>query len=149
MELRGLGTGVLAIVVAGAVVQCGGSGSTPTGNSTPSPTPGPVVLAMFTDPVSGFSTSDVRDVQGEIVRFDRTSNSLIWVADGRAFPGYPISGNFIGENSIPDKFQVRFGIENGERRAYFTETATAKVCDVVVVNGAVTIFPTNVTVPGT
>jgi len=51
---------------------------------------------MFTDSETGFSTSDIREVEGEIVRFNRANNSLIWAADGRRFPGYLVDGNFLG-----------------------------------------------------
>ncbi len=90
-------------------------------------------------------TSDVRDVQEQIVRFDITSNSLIWTADGRSFPGYPVSGNFVRADR---NFQVRFGTKDGERRAYFTETASATICDIEIVGGQLVISATNVTVPG-
>jgi hypothetical protein len=103
-----------------------------------------VQLAVFTDPATNFMTSDVRDVQGQIVRFDITSDSLIWTADGRSFPGYPVSGNFVRADK---KFQILFGTD-GERRAYFTETATGTICDIEVTNGQLVIFPTNVKVPG-
>ena len=101
---------------------------------------------MFTDPASNFSTSDVRDVQDQIVRFDTANNSLIWAADGRSFPGYPVSGTFVRADKF---FQVRFGTKNGEHRAYFTEAASATICDVEVVNGQLVISPTAVPVPGT
>jgi hypothetical protein len=39
------------------------------------------VLAVFSDPASTFMTSDVRDVQEQIVRFDTATNALIWAAD--------------------------------------------------------------------
>jgi hypothetical protein len=39
-------------------------------------------------------------------------------------------------------------MEDGERRAYFTETGPATICDIEVVNGVLTILPTNVPVPG-
>ena len=91
---------ILSFVLALALTGCGGSPSTPTTPSpaTPAtvPTPGPVQLAVFSDPASDFSTSDVRDVQEQIVRFDMTGNTLIWAADGRSFSGYPVSGNFLG-----------------------------------------------------
>ena len=100
---------------------------------------------MFTDPASSFTTSDVRDVQEQIVRFDVSSNSLIWVGDGRSFSGYPVSGLFIG---AARSFQVRFGTKDGERRAYFTETATATICDIEIVGVQLVITGTNVPVPG-
>jgi hypothetical protein len=79
------------------------------------------------------------------VRFDVTSNSLIWAADGRSFSGYPVSGLFIRADRF---FQVRFGIKDGERRAYFTETAATTICDVEIVGGQLVITATNVRVPG-
>ena len=39
---------------------------------------------MFTDPSSSFTTSDVYDVQDQIVRFDTAGNALIWAATGRS-----------------------------------------------------------------
>jgi len=90
-------------------------------------------------------TPDVRDVNEQIVQFDTANNALIWKADGRSFPGYPISGLFIRADRA---FQVRFGTKDGERRAYFTETGPATICDIEVVNGVLTILPTNVPVPG-
>jgi len=104
-----------------------------------------LVLAVFRDPASAFATSDVRDVQDQIVRFDTVANSLIWAADGRSFPGYPVDGNFLRSDR---SFQVRFGTKDGERRAYFTETATATMCDVEVIGGRLVISPTDVPVPG-
>jgi hypothetical protein len=77
------------------------------------------------------------------VHLDTANNALIWVADGRSFSGYPVSGNFIASN-----FQVRFGTKDGERRAYFTETGPETICDINVVNGQLVILPTNVRVPG-
>jgi hypothetical protein len=84
-------------------------------------------------------------VPEQIVRFDVASNSLIWKADGRTFPGYPVSDNFIGSDK---HFQIRFGTKDGERRAYFTETASATICDIEVSGGQLMISPTNVKVPG-
>ncbi len=127
----------------------GGSGSTST-TTTPSPTPTvptplPVQLAVFMDPATGFSTSDVRDVQEQIVRLDTANNALIWAADGRSFPGYPVSGNFFRADKA---FQVRFGVKDGERRAYFTEAVATTICDVEIVGNALVISPTTVHVPG-
>jgi hypothetical protein len=147
MKIRS--TAMLLLLLINGMGGCGGSGSTPPMSPTPMPPPppppGPVQLAVFTDPVSGFMTSDVRDVQRQIVRFDVASNSLIWVGDGRSFSGYPASGLFIGADR---SFQVRFGTEDGERRAYFTETATETICDIEIVGGQLAITGTNVKVPG-
>lgn len=138
-----ISTAILLLMLIEAMTGCGGSRSAPTQPSPPPPAQ--VQLAVFSDPASAFSTSDVRDVQEQIVRFDSASNSLIWAADGRSFPGYPVSGNFIRSDRY---FQVRFGTKDNERRAYFTETATATICDIDVIGGQLVITATNVTVPG-
>ena len=147
MKIRS--TAMLLLLLINGMAGCGGSGSTPPTSPTPMPPPppppGPVQLAVFSDPDSSFMTSDVRDVQRQIVRFDVASNSLIWVGDGRSFSGYPTSGLFIGADR---SFQVRFGTEDGERRAYFTETSTKTICDIEIVGSQLVITGTNVTVPG-
>jgi hypothetical protein len=107
--------------------------------------PAAVQLAVFSDAASGFSTSDIRDVQDQIVRFDMTGNTLIWAADGRSFAGFPVSGNFIRADRF---FQVRFGTKDGERRAYFTEAEATTICDIEIVGGQLLITSTNVKVPG-
>jgi hypothetical protein len=138
-------TAILLLMLIEGMSGCGGSEPTPTAPSTPTPPPpAQVQPATFTDPDSSFTTSDVRDVQEQIVRFDTTSNSLIWAADGRSFSGYPVSGNFIRSDKA---FQVRFGTKDGERRAYFTETAAETICDIEVVGSQLMISPTSVPVP--
>jgi hypothetical protein len=145
MKIRSAAVTLLLLIE--GMAGCGGSASAPTPQPSPTttPPPGPVQLAVFSDPPTSFTTSDVRDVQEQIVRFDTASNSLIWAADGRSFSGYPVSGLFIG---AARSFQVRFGTKDGERRAYFTETATATICDIEIVGVQLVITGTNVTVPG-
>jgi hypothetical protein len=129
---------LLAILLAG-MAAC--SDSSP---SSPTPQPQPQ-LAVFTDAAGGMSSSDVRDVDEQIVRFDRVANTLIWTASGASFPGFPVSGNFIGPTQ---GFEVRFGTQNGQRRAYFTERGPGTICNIEVANGQLVISPTNVAVPG-
>jgi hypothetical protein len=112
----------------------------PTGVPVPS---APLQLAVFGDSQSGLMTSDIRDVQGHVVQFDTSNRVLIWKATGQTFPGYLVNGNLINST-----FQVRFGTDGGERRAYFTEMTTATICDIEIVNGQLVISPTNVPVPG-
>lgn len=140
-------TAVVLLVLAQALAGCGGSGSAPTAPTPPTPTPTPpqVQLAVFSDPASSFSTSDVRDVGDQIVRFDTTGNSLIWAADGRSFSGFPVSGNLLRADRF---FQVRFGTKGGERRAYFTEAEATTLCDIEIAGGQLMITPTTVHVPG-
>jgi hypothetical protein len=141
-------TSILVVsLLSGAVGGCGDSRIAPSPSPTPTPAPQPVVLAVFADPVApNGTTSDIRDVHEEIVRLDLTSGSLIWVADGRMFAGYPVSnGYFLRADRA---FQVRFGTKDGQRRAYFTETGSATICDISVVGGTLVILPTNEPVPG-
>ena len=138
-----------AVLSAGA---CGGGGSSPTAPSptaasSPNPTAPatPTMLAVFKDPASSFSTSDVRDAQGRVVRFDVPTNSLVWTADGRMFTGFPVlDTNYIRADKF---FQVRFGTNNGEQRAYFTEAGRGTLCDIQVVGAGVVITATDLPVP--
>ena len=105
-----------------------------------------VTLAVFLDPDSDFSTPDVRDVDEEIVRFDTVAKALIWAADGSAFGAgdWEVRGTFLGAQQ---QFQVRFGTKDGQRRAYFTETVPATICDIFVSDARLRILPTDVAVP--
>lgn len=101
-------------------------------------------LVVFADPDSEFSTTDVRDVDEEIVHFNAVAKTLIWAADNIAFEGWEVSGNFLG---AARQFQVRFGTKDGARPAYFTETGPATICQIFVEDGMLRIRPTDVTVP--
>ena len=65
----------------------------------PPPAPPPIAtLRIFTEAASGFSTSDVRDAQEQIVQFN-TADELIWTADGTRFAGYSVGGIFINADA--------------------------------------------------
>jgi hypothetical protein len=146
--------GIVLLVLAQGLAGCGsGASSTP---SAPSPVPQPIPMAVFTDPASGFSTSDVRDVEEQIVRFN-IANELIWTADGTRFPGYPVYDAFISAHGICSvcSLQVLFGTKDGERRAYLTwgddynHYYSGTIVDIEVVGGQLAITETNALVPGT
>ena len=103
-------------------------------------------FALFTDDTTGFETSDVYDVDDEIVRFDTTTKSIIWAADGRAFQegNWDVVGNFLG---AAQAFQVRFGNVDGQRRAFFTETDPPTICDIEPVGDGLSISRTSTQVP--
>jgi hypothetical protein len=104
------------LAAAAALAGCGGSDpAAPTSlTTTTTPPAAPVQLAVFTEPASGFMTSDVRDVQGQIVRFDTANNALLWAADGRSFQGYAVQRPLHwSRRGVPD----RFGTKDGDRRA--------------------------------
>jgi hypothetical protein len=134
---------VMAMVVPTMVAGLFGCGSSPT-TPTPPPPAAPKI-AVFSDPTSSFSTSDVHDALDHILRFDSATSALIWAVDGRSFSGFSVSGLFIRDDKF---FQVRFGTKDGERRAYFTETVATTICEVEIVGGQIVITPTNLTVPG-
>ena len=110
--------GIAFLVLAHVLAGCNGS-ELPTRPSGPDPGPPPppppppsIQLLVFTDPLTGLQTSDVRDVHGQIVRFNN-AEELIWAADDTHFPRFPV-----GYGYERGAFDVLFGSENGERRAY-------------------------------
>jgi hypothetical protein len=121
---------------------------------TPALPPGPIQLAIFTDPATRFSTSDVHDVHEEVICVN-TANELIWVADGTRFQGFIPEGNFIAYHHVTEHFfQIRFGTNDGQRRAYVTwpddrlRGAPATILDLWVDgHGDLKVAETNVTVP--
>jgi hypothetical protein len=102
-------------------------------------------LVVFVDPDSDFTTTDVRDVDEEIVWFDADTNEIVWAADDSGYQ----SGSWTtdGNRLAGGGFTVRFGTKDGERRAYFTETGPATICNIEISNGAPRITATTVTVP--
>ena len=104
------------------------------------PRPSTAALQVFVDAASGFSTSDVRDAQEQIVQFN-TAGELIWTADGTRFAGYSVGGIFINADRLCQcRFEVRFGTNGGERRAYLTadygHENPGTLVDLDVVSGA-------------
>lgn len=79
-------------------------------------------LHVFTEAVGGFATSDLRDAQDHVVRVD-VDGYLIWGETGTAIGGFSVDGISINMNAghvCACTLEVRFGTENGERRAYLT-----------------------------
>jgi hypothetical protein len=133
----------LALAAAFFILGCGdGTGTSPT------PPPAGSGFAVFTDSASGFSTTDVYDVDNQVVRFVAADRTMLWVQDNLLFDGWVVEGNFLGE-SAPYPFQVRFGSVSGQRRAFFTETGRGTLCDLRVENRVLTLLPTNSLPPQT
>jgi len=104
-------------------------------------------VQTFTDPTTGFTTTDIYDVDGDIVRVNTSEDSLVWDANGMSYSQgvFPVlDGIFLGSNRF---FQVRFGTENGQRKAFFTETAAGTICDIRLNGADLQIFATSVQVP--
>lgn len=85
-------------------------------------------LAVFVDPVSGFETVDVRDVNDEIINFDKVTMAVVDKNTGSEFEAglWDVNGNFLNASQT---FAVAFGTVNGEYRAYFIEVASQTICD--------------------
>jgi len=116
---------------------------------SPSPTPAPSEvgeLAVFDDPDSDFTTTDVYDIDGDIVQFDIDRNVLIWKATGREYTSWQVQEYDLVGNG---RYRVRFGSEGGVQRAYWTEVGPATVCDLRIgeLFGSLLIFATTNPVP--
>lgn len=120
----------LLVLALAALAACG---SDPAGPSSR--------LAAFRDPQTGSTTTDVHDVDEQVMRFDTAAGTLIWAADGSSHSGWSVSGDFLDPQRM---FQVRFGSHSGPRRAYFTEAGRGTICQLEVRNGQLAITPTNV-----
>ncbi len=83
---------------------------------------------IFHDPDSTFASGSVYDADREVVRFEAESNAMLWPGDVR-LAGWRAQGNQLAWDQSSVAFQVRFGSEGGQRRAYFTEAAAGTICD--------------------
>lgn len=116
---RRASTAIVFLALASGAAGCDGrpptmpTTKTPVVDPPPSP-PAETRVVVFTDPVTGFATSDVRDVDGQIVRFT-SAGELIWAADDTRFARFPFDYGY--ERGA---FEVGFASEHGERRAYLT-----------------------------
>jgi hypothetical protein len=82
--------------------------------------------AVFVDPENpDFSTTDVYDVDGDIVRFDIENHAVFWVADGRTLD----EGTWVldGYVVVGRGYQIRFGTDDGVRRAYISGVASENI----------------------
>lgn len=158
---------IALLMLALGLVNCGDSGpsapsapgapSRPSAVSTPAPKGD---LTVFTDPATGFSTTDLRDVEEQIVQLSAIGE-LIWTADGTRLPGYRVTQptaygkmSFIEGKICPEEcaFEVRFGTSGGERRAYLTVDYVhwnpGTLVDVEVAGGALLVTQTDMYPPG-
>jgi hypothetical protein len=153
--------GFVFLLFAQALSGCDRSGST-SSPGAPSPvTVPPAPLRSFVESSTGFSTTDVRDVDDQIIQVN-TANELIWTADGTRLTGYSV-WTFQGTHGVVTYiegsicsgcyvFEVRFGTAGGERRAYLTvdygHDNPGTLVDVEVAGGRLVVTPTDVFAPG-
>lgn len=151
--------GISLFLVAQALAGCD-DGATP-GPAAPSPMRPEPRLVTFEESSSGFSTTDLRDADEQIVQFT-VNGQLIWAADSTRLFGYYvttvpgthgvvsyITGRICDEDCV---FEVRFGSSGGERRAYLTvdygHDNPGTLVDVAVVDGRLIVSPTDRFAPG-
>ena len=109
-------------------------------------------LRTFTE--SGVWTTDVRDLNNDVVQFDKRGE-LIWAADGRRFPGFfSTAGSLFidGVAASGNSFIVYFGGNEGES-AYLTAVDgeglnPGTLVDLVVEGDRLIVGRTNVFPPG-
>jgi hypothetical protein len=152
-------------LAAGVLVGCGASSpSAPTAATAGSPAPPTASdrLIVFTELATGFSTSDLRDVDEQILHVT-ANGELVWTTDGTRLAGYHVNRQviagvavyWIGDGPVCHDgcaFEVRFGMKDGERRAYLTadygHDNPGTVVDVDVSQGALVVTRTGVFPPG-
>ena len=86
----------------------------------------------FVDCTTGFRTDEVRDADREIVHFDASLSTMVSAANGESVSGWMVDGAALDWSRSGVRFQVRFGTEAGERRAYFTEAGPGTICNLTV-----------------
>lgn len=152
--------GLVIVVAVLGFNSCNGSSAVPSSPSTSSVAPSPPTgLVLFRDRTSGFSTSDLRDAQDQIFQLS-AAGEFIQAGENLRVPGYRISGGVAGgEDSIEGTicvpscaFVVRFGIKDGERRAYLTvdygHDNPGTIVDVEVSGNALVVKQTALYPPG-
>jgi hypothetical protein len=152
--------GMAVLMVANGLVGCSNPAApAPSARSAPSGVsqPNPGALVVFKDPLTGLSTSDVRDAHGHVVQFT-TLDELIWI-DGAHLPGHQVDGpghrlqGGAPEASCQCWLVVRFGATDGERRAYLTadvgHSNPGTVGDLEISGSALVVSWTDLFPPGT
>ncbi len=89
-------------------------------------------FVRFVDPTSGCVTDQVHDADREVVFFDNTLGAMVSLEEGNAVSGWTVDGADLDWSRSGVRFRVRFGTEDGARRAYFTEAGPGTICDLSV-----------------
>jgi hypothetical protein len=106
---------IVVVALAFTCIRCNDGPGTrvnlPTVAPTPvaPPPPSAPSIRVFTDPMSGVTTSDVHDAQDQVFQLN-SAGQVIWKADGGVY-SFAVRG-------AEEGLVVRFGAKNAERRAY-------------------------------
>jgi hypothetical protein len=84
---------------------------------------------VFVDPESDFTTADVLDADRQLFHFDAEVPALVDPTTGVRDSQWLTDGNELGPGGSFGFFMIRFGTEEGERRAYFTEVGAGTICN--------------------
>ena len=160
-------TAVVVLVLAQALAGCDGLSparrfvAPSPAEPAPAAPPPPVTLRAFVESSSGFSTTDVRDADDQVIQIN-SANELIWTPDGTRLMGYGVR-TFQGTHGVVtyiegsicggcDAFEVRFGTAGGQRRAYLTvdygHDNPGTLVNVEVAGGRLVVTTTDVFAPG-
>jgi hypothetical protein len=122
----------------------------------PAPVPTPDPLVVFTDSASGFSTTDVRDADGDTVQLSR-AGELVWTADGSRFPVSTALTDapeaLVIIHTADWGIQVRFQATDGGQGAYLTwlddvHFPPVHLADVEIVHGTLVVTESDVPFAG-
>jgi hypothetical protein len=105
-------------------------------------------FVVFMDAATGFMTDEVHDAEREIVHFDAALGAMVSSETGDRVSGWNVTDADLRWSRSGVPFRVRFGTEESERRAYFTEAGPGTICDLSLVGPDVLfISGTNQTPP--
>ncbi len=86
-------------------------------------------MAVFDDPDSDFSTIEVHDADRQVFYFDAEAQAMVRSDTGDQRSGWMTDGNDLARGGVFGRFMIRFGTEEGQRRAYFTEVNPPTICN--------------------
>jgi hypothetical protein len=86
-------------------------------------------FVVFTEPGTGFMTTEVHDADREVVHFHAELAAMVSALNGTSVDGWDANGTDLSWSRSGISFRVRFGTEEGERRAYFTEAGPGTICN--------------------
>jgi hypothetical protein len=89
----------------------------------------PASYVVFIEPGTGFTTDAVHDADREVVHLDTARGAMVSAETGAAVSGWQVDGLDLDWSRFGVPFRVRFGSEDGERRAYFTEAGPGTICN--------------------
>jgi len=131
----------LRLVLAASALLCGGCAELPVGEEIDLSA---VELTVFSDPDSDFTTTELLDVDGQVLSFT-TDSRIVWVDTSTAWTEsrrgeWTTDGNVLRSDGY---FTVAYGSLDGTFAGWITRTSTGNVCDFESDGEVLDINPTN------